>query len=180
MFSLDLGDGLALRQLEEPDAKEMYALINANRDHLRQWMGWLDQESSVADAATFIASRRSAWAEDGTVTAGVWFEGRLVGIISYNYLDRVNRSTEIGYWLAADAQGRGLMTRSARGLVAHAFREDGLHRVEILCAPGNTRSRAIPERLGFRQDGVLREAEWLYDHFVDLVIYSMLEADWPA
>lgn len=180
MFRYDLGDGLELRQLEEQDAEEMFSLINANRTHLRRWMGWLDNESSPADALGFIARRRIAWEEAGEISAGIWFEGRLVGIISYNYTDRANRSTEIGYWLAEDAQGRGVMTRAARALVDYAFREIGLHRVGILCATGNTRSRAIPERLGFRQEGVLREAEWLYDHFVDLVVYSMLEGEWRS
>jgi ribosomal-protein-serine acetyltransferase len=51
--------------------------------------------------------------------------------------------------------------------------------VEVRAAPGNRRSRAIPERLGFRQEGILRDAEWLYDHYVDLVVYAMLADDWP-
>ena len=70
------------------------------------------------------------------------------------------------------------MTRACRALVTHAFRELGLHRVEIRAAPGNRRSRAIPERLGFRQEGILRDAEWPYDHYVDLVVYAMLADEW--
>jgi ribosomal-protein-serine acetyltransferase len=46
------------------------------------------------------------------------------------------------------------------------------------CAVGNTKSRAVPERLGFVQEGILHDAEWLYDHYVDLVIYSILKAAW--
>jgi ribosomal-protein-serine acetyltransferase len=52
--------------------------------------------------------------------------------------------------------------------------------VEIGCAPGNRKSCAIPERLGFTREGVLRQREWLYDHFVDHVVYGILAEEWRA
>jgi len=72
------------------------------------------------------------------------------------------------------------MRKACRSLVEYAFDEWHLNRVEIRCAVGNTKSRAIPERLGFKSEGILREAEWLYDHYVDHIIYGMLARDWPA
>ena len=69
------------------------------------------------------------------------------------------------------------MTRSCRALIDHAFSTLGLHRVVIRCAVENHRSRAIPERLGFTLEGIERESQWLYDHFVDLAIYALLETN---
>ena len=71
------------------------------------------------------------------------------------------------------------MTRSCAAIVDHGFNDLKLHRITILCASENRRSRAVPERLRFTQEGTARESEWLYDHFVDLVTYSMLEHEWP-
>jgi ribosomal-protein-serine acetyltransferase len=71
-----------------------------------------------------------------------------------------------------------MLTKACKKLVTYAFIEYRLNRVEIHCAIGNTHSRAIPERLGFTQEGVLREAAWLYDHFVDHVVYGMLAREW--
>ncbi len=72
------------------------------------------------------------------------------------------------------------MTAASQALVSHAFDHAQLNRVEIRCATGNDKSRAIPVRLGFREEGLLRDAEWLYDHFVDHIVYAMLSRDWAA
>ena len=97
-------------------------------------------------------------------------------MIGHHEVDRPNRSTSLGYWLDASHQGKGIMTASCRAMINHAFKELDLHRVVIRCATENHRSRAIPERLGFTLEGVARQSEWLYDHFVDLAVYGMLRA----
>ena len=112
--------------------------------------------------------------------AGLWHCGQLAGVIGYAGIDWPNRTTGIGYWLGAAFQGRGLVTKACRALIAYAFTELKLNRVEIRCAPGNQKSCAIPKRLGFTEEGTLREVEWLYDHFVDLVVYGMLASEWPG
>jgi ribosomal-protein-serine acetyltransferase len=84
----------------------------------------------------------------------------------------------LGYWLGEEYQGKGLVTAACRALVEHAFGELGLNRVVISCATENEKSCAIPERLGFRREGIERQAEWLYDHFVDHVTYSALASEW--
>ena len=56
----------------------------------------------------------------------------------------------------------------------------GLYRIEIRCAVQNEKSRAIPEKLHFTNEGTIRDGEWLYDKFVDLVIYGMLARQLPA
>jgi ribosomal-protein-serine acetyltransferase len=69
------------------------------------------------------------------------------------------------------------MTAACRAFVSHAFHTLKLNRVTIECASGNTRSRGIPERLGFTFEGVIRGAEWLHDHFADHAIYGLLKGD---
>jgi ribosomal-protein-serine acetyltransferase len=71
------------------------------------------------------------------------------------------------------------MTGAVRALVDHALRGWELNRVEIRAAPDNRRSRAIPERLGFRQEGVLRQAERVSDRYLDSVLYAMLASARP-
>jgi len=70
------------------------------------------------------------------------------------------------------------MTKACIAMIHHIFNDLHLNRVEIRCAVLNSKSRAIPERLGFSQEGTIREAEWLYDHFVDHIVYSLLAREW--
>ena len=84
----------------------------------------------------------------------------------------------IGYWLVSAFEGRGLITRACRAIVSHAFVEHEAHRVTIASAVTNTRSRAVPERLGFVLDGVAREATRTYEGFSDLAIYGILDREW--
>jgi ribosomal-protein-serine acetyltransferase len=70
------------------------------------------------------------------------------------------------------------MTKACKAFVNYAIRDLKLNRVEIRVAIENTKSRAIPERLGFVQEGRIRKAEWIYDHYLDQYIYGMLAEDW--
>ncbi len=114
------------------------------------------------------------------IHAAILLDGRIVGVASYHRIDWQNRSTSIGYWLAQAHEGHGLVTASCQVLVDHAFAALNLHRLAIACASANTRSRAIPPRLGFVHEGRVRGAEWLYDHFVDHEVYTQLQPEWEA
>lgn len=178
MFSKPIGANTELRLLELSHAEPLFALVDSCRSYLRPWLPWVDGTRAVSDTKAFIELTRKQLAEDNGFQAGIWLDGRIVGVIGFHKVDRKNRSTTIGYWLGETHQGKGLMTRACETLVDHAFKDLGLNRVEIRCATENKKSQAIPERLGFRKEGVSHDSEWLYDHFVDHVIYGMLARDW--
>ncbi|HEY7346897.1 MAG TPA: GNAT family protein [Ktedonobacterales bacterium] len=178
MFVLPLGNDAELRLLEMRHAEELFTLVDQNRFYLRQWLGWVDSNQSILDSRSFIRGALQQFANNNGFQAGVWFGGALAGVIGYNYIDWQNSRTEFGYWLGAPFQGHGLITRACQALIDYTYDDLRLNRIEILCAAENTRSRAIPERLGFTQEGIFRQAEWLYDHFVDLVVYAMLADEW--
>jgi ribosomal-protein-serine acetyltransferase len=126
------------------------------------------------------ATRKQIADNDGLQTAIVDPGGRIVGMVGVHNIDWLNRKTSIGYWLAAGEQGRGTMTAAVRAYVDHAFTGWRLNRVMIQAAVENARSRAIPERLGFREEGTLREVERVGGRMLNDVVYGMLAADWPA
>jgi ribosomal-protein-serine acetyltransferase len=111
---------------------------------------------------------------------GLWWKDRLVGVAGFNWIDAANHSGALGYWLDGAAEGHGLMTAAVSALLRHGFRSLGLNRIEIRAGIRNRRSRAIPEHLGFRREGTLRQAEWVSGRYVDHAIYGLLAAEWKA
>ena len=176
---LQITDHSYLRLLEEADADELHRLIEANRAYLARWLSWAAGQT-FEDTLDFIRGTRSQANEnEGFQTAIVTGKG-IVGVIGYVSLDWGNRSTRVGYWLDEGQQGRGAMTAAVRLLVDHALTVWQLNRVEIIVATGNRRSRAIPERLGFCEEGTLRQFQLVGGRYLDCVSYSMLAADWRA
>ncbi len=180
MLTIKVDTNTELRTYEYEHAQEVFAVVDQNRAYLREWLPWVDSTTSAETIKEFIRRSLTQLEQDDGFQAGIWHKGTFVGGIGYHSIDRDDRKTEIGYWLAASSQGKGIMTNACKALITYAFVEYKLNRVEIHCASGNTRSRAIPERLGFTQEGILREAAWLYDHFVDHVVYGLLVREWPT
>jgi ribosomal-protein-serine acetyltransferase len=171
---IDLGDGLEVRRLEPGDAEELFALVDPQRDRLRIWLPWPDETEAPRDIRGFIERQRSG---NGLEALGICVDGTLVGGIGLS-VDEEHNNGELGYWVSSTHEGQGLVTRCCRALVDHAFDVIGLHRVVITVAPDNARSRAIPERLGFKQEGLAREAGRSGTGYHDLLIYSVLENEW--
>lgn len=180
MFNKDLGAGIQLALFEERHAPELFSLIDRNRAHLRQWMPWLDWNTSEEDSRGFVRRSLERFSAVNGFDAGIWFEGVLAGTIGLHYINHNSRKTEVGYWLGQEFTGHGIMTKACAAIVEHCFEDLKLHRIELACATENLKSCAIPERLGFTLEGTARETEWLYDHYVSHKRYGLLEAQWRA
>ena len=180
MFQLKVDDEIEIRSLDESDTETVFALVDRNREHLRRWLIWVDRSGSPDVTRQFIKDSKRSYENKEAMSAGIWFNGQLAGAIGVVHYDWYNRKLELGYWISTDHEGKGIVTRAVSAMIDDAFNNLGLNRVEIHCASENIRSRAIPERLGFRQDGVLRESSLLNDEFVDKVVYSMLASEWES
>jgi len=177
MFSARVDEGLELRLFELRHAELLFEVVQANREHLAPWMPWAESVS-VENQRAFIAGGLKQFADGNGFQCGIWYEGQLVGGVGLHYLRWDTKRTEIGYWLAEGVQGQGMVTRVCRHLLRYIFEELKFNRVEIRCALGNVRSRAVPERLGFKQEGVLRQVDKLPSGWVDWVIYGLLAEEW--
>ncbi|MBU5349214.1 GNAT family protein [Paenibacillus sp. FSL W7-1279] len=178
MFGYTLDDHVELRPLAIEHARAMFEITDRSRDRLRKWLPWVDAVTEVNDTVNYIKGAMKQAAENGGFSAGIWVREELAGTISFHEIDWNNRSVSIGYWLDQHFTGQGLMTSACRAFTDHALMRMGLNRVEIRCATANHRSRAIPERLGFVLEGVIREAEKLPQGYVNHAVYGMIQSEW--
>jgi ribosomal-protein-serine acetyltransferase len=106
------------------------------------------------------------------------YKGELAGIIGYQGISWSRKSTTIGYWIGEAFQGKGIMSKALKQFIDYAFHDLCLNKIEIKVAEENYRSRALPQRFGFKEEGIIRDAEWLDNGFVNHVLYGILRDEW--
>jgi len=166
---------LTLRPLTEADADD---IVKACQDAVTlRWLP-LPRPYTRANAEWFISTYGPDLRESG---AGVVFAieeaGRLVGVIDLKDAHWVTKVVEVGYWVAPWARGRAVASGATRVLARWAIEENGFERVELLAATGNIASQRAAEKAGLVREGVARNAGYVHDSRVDLVVYSMVPDD---
>lgn len=167
-----------LEPTAEQHAEPAFELIDKNRAHLKAWLPWVDRMQTVDDFRSFLQGAMNRMAEKQEVSYMIIHEGKVVGRIGLYYLNHQNRTGSVGYWLGEAFQGKGLITQACQEIISEGFTRLGLNRIEIKCATGNTKSQAVPERLKFTKEGVLRQAELVNGKFLDLNLYAIVKEDW--
>lgn len=173
-MKFQISEELELRPFAEENAEELFETVTANYEHLRQFLDWATEDYSLESAKEFIERSQKASAENTSQGFGIFYRGKIVGAIGFVSFDRKGRRTEIGYWISKDYESKGIITKSCQKLIDYAFDKLGMNRIEIRCATENTRSRAIPERLNFKLEGVSRQSTWRNGRFYDTAIYGIL------
>ena len=177
-ITLPVRENIELRSLQLSDAQALFDATQKNKEHLKHWLGWLNDDKSVEDIEKYIKDSIECASKQEGIDLQIWFNNQLIGGIAFSPWDHAHKRTSIAYWLAEDFQNKGIMTDALKIALDYAFTEMKLNRIEISCGVGNTKSSALPKKLGFKFEGISREGNWLYDHFVDLEVYSLLAKEW--
>lgn len=160
MFTHHLTDGVRLSALEPWHADEFAAHLDRARDHIRPWVGPSFVTDTVDAGRATLVRYAEATARDEARLVGIWDHGTLLGGLMFMGFDAAGGTAELGCWLEPAGEGRGLITTAGRFLLAWAFDERKLHRVEWRCRAENARSAAVARRLGMTHEATLRQA-WL-------------------
>jgi ribosomal-protein-serine acetyltransferase len=179
-FAFRIDEHLELRPFMMHHAQATFDLVDSHRKTLRQWMDWVDNHESIKDTRRFIKTALNHYGDYNGLDAGIWYDGKICGQVSFNSWSLNNFKGDLGYWLADSFTGKGIMTKAVAAMVNYAFDVVGLHRIELLCAIQNERSCAIAKRLNFTHEGILRRGERIRNHYYDVNAYAVLKPEWKA
>jgi len=178
MFSFEIEPGLELRPLQETDASKIYEMIQSSREHLRTFLIFVDLTTKKTDTEKFVKETMITNVKGESFVTTIYKDGEFCGLVGYNTIDQTNKRAEVGYWLGEPFTGLGIMTKATRAIIAYGFNAYGINRIDLKAATANDKSRAVAHRLGFKEEGVIREAEWAHDRYLDHVHYGLLKRDW--
>ena len=177
MFGYEVNEHVKLKILEEREADQLFKLVDSNRNYLAEFLPFVEHTKRVEDSKHFIHSALQQFIDGNGFHCGIWSNKELIGVIGLHYLDLVNKTTSIGYYLAEDFQKKGIMTKCTKALIRYVYEEYDINRIEIRMSTKNKKSRAIPIRLGFTQEGILRSNERLQGEFSDSYVFSLLREE---
>lgn len=164
-------DSTELRKMKNEDAKELYELIDGNREYLRKWLAWVDCSTSEEDAARFIHSCLQAEA-DGSGDHYFIFKGQSIrGTIGLREINKKDRTAVIGYWIDERHQSEGIVSHYCRQLTKELSQKHKLSKIYLRFAQRNLGSRRVAEKSGYRFLRMLPDAETVNGNTHDLVVY---------
>lgn len=156
-FALAIDDDLVLLLRAPYLSARMFELQSADRARLARWEQWAAGQMSEQSVRDGDRAALAGFAAGKVIPTCICWNGEIVGAASAR-LDEWSGSAELGYFIAADREGLGLVTRSVRALIDYVAAVHAVERCYIQAAVDNTRSLAVAERLGFQREGVLRSA----------------------
>ena len=181
MFQLPIDDELCLVLAEERHAPVMTELIVRNQRRLARWEPWAEQPATIDGTRAYIRAALEDFVRGRQISTIIALDGgrRYVGRCGMR-INPYAGSGDVGYWVDADYEGRGLVSRSARALISSVFEAHGLARVELRTSVDNRRSRAVAERLGFGLEGTLPAGLRFAHRSDDVALYSVTAERWST
>jgi RimJ/RimL family protein N-acetyltransferase len=151
---------------------------------IARWLDHVPQPYTLRDAEHYIAATKRGW-RDGVLASFAIREAGgdgAIGSISVSVLDAAQGVAEVGYWVRAEARGRGIATAAVRLVSRWALQELGVQRLQLRADVLNEPSQRVAEKAGFLREGVLRSSRYSQreDRRVDFVMYSLLPAELPS
>ncbi|MCA9892924.1 MAG: GNAT family N-acetyltransferase [Anaerolineae bacterium] len=183
MFKLQVSEHVTLELLATKHAEAQAVIVAENRAFIGAWLPWAWQSTELDHARQFIAMMRKLLASGSDVGVAIMYEGALVGGLGLHIREAYDACAEIGYWLAENQNGKGIMTQSAKVLTDYGFGALGLNRIFIRAAAENQPSQNVAKRLGFQYEMTARKGGFLSndaneDRPIDMQFYAMLKEDW--
>lgn len=171
---------LLLHPLDATDSRDLWSAVEASRTHLEPWLPWVPFNIDIESSGRYSEASAADWDAARACRFSIRERGggrRFLGVIGLEAFAHLHESVELGYWLRIDACGKGLMTEAGRAVLDWAFGPVNAHRVRVAAATDNHASLGVIGRLGFRFEGIARQAERCNGRWLDHAVFALLVTD---
>jgi len=171
LFPIKLDEHIRLLPLRASDAEQFLLFVKRDRAYLEEFDPYLKPIRTLQDARKMLGELEELCEQDRSLTCGIWDDDTLVGFVNAGI--RPDQTLKLGYGLAADHQGRGIVTRACRVLIDYAFRQLNLKYAWLTSWKTNASSIAVAERLGFVADANLLPADPAQGTMTERYLYRL-------
>lgn len=180
MISILIDEHLMMRSLQLSDAAKHFQAVNSSRSHLRKWLSWVDVTTKEEHTLQYIQKIEQQHHNHETIVLGIFFDSELIGEIGMYEWSHSLKLGKIGYWISHEFEGHGIMYKCFSRFIEFLFEKIGLNKLEIRYVPRNKRSARLPDLMGFKREGVLRQSFLLHGQLEDLIVSGLLRNEWQA
>ncbi|MEO6231539.1 MAG: GNAT family protein [Ferruginibacter sp.] len=177
-MTLFVTDTISLELISEIHAIPVFDLVAENRQHLRQWLPWVDNMRTIHNFHHYIQNTKKEIAAGRQLSYIIIVEGNVAGRSGVYNINKQLGTASLGYWLSEAYEGKGIITKVCKKLIDFSFSELQLDEVEIRCATDNLKSEAIAKRLNFNWQFVIKNGEFINKRFIDLNVYKLTKTEW--
>ncbi|CAN5783294.1 GNAT family protein [soil metagenome] len=172
-------DRLALHAMSVDDAPELWLAVDASRNELLPWLPWVPFNTDQDASYRYAEASSQDWDHARACRFAIRDRRsrKLLGVVGLEAFAHLHQSVELGYWLRSDVTGAGYMTEAARATITWAFHTLRAHRVRVAAATDNHPSLGVIGRLGFRFEGIARQAERVNGRWLDHGVFALLATD---
>lgn len=178
MVSILIDDELLLRSFQPEDGAELFRAVDESRPHLRPWLNWVDPTTKPEHSVQFIHQSLQQLNNQEAIALGIFSRQHIIGSIGMHNWDHTLRKAQLGYWIDAEHEGRGIVQRCMQRFIKFLFEKTDLNKLEIHFVPTNKRSAVVAERLGFKTEGILRQSILRNGMLEDIVVTGLLKSEW--
>lgn len=172
-FPLQIDETISVELVDRQYAAEFIELMQNERQNLSQWLVWPKFTLEISDNLQFVKESLEQLQAGNNINCYILQNGRLCGGIGLVSINQLLKKAEIGYWLCASMQSKGIVSRVCKAFVALAFEHLELELIEIRAAEFNQPCRNVCERLGFEFNGMIKNAELLNEMVINHAVYSL-------
>ena len=177
MFKIDIDQNIHLELIHPSHAKDIFALVERNRELFRRWLAWVDSSTTIEDTEAFINHELQRYANHKNITCMVFYKNSLVGNVSLlgmKTMYGVNQGI-LGYWLDAEFHRKGIIQKAVKKMIEIGFEYYSLDKISLQCAVKNDRSCNVAKKLGFAHEGRLKNEIALHGVVMDVDSYAILK-----